>query len=39
MRDLKKLIERYQYEIVNDWITFVIKNQRVTKKVIRRKIK
>ncbi|MBE2188365.1 MAG: DUF4160 domain-containing protein [Candidatus Kapabacteria bacterium] len=39
MRDLKKLVNRYQYEIVNDFITFAIKNQRVTKKVIRRKIK
>ena len=39
MRDLKKLINKYQYDIVNDWITFVIKNQPVTRKVIRRKIK
>lgn len=39
MRDLKALIDKYQYEIANDWITFVIKNQRVVKKTITRKIK
>lgn len=39
MRDLKKLIAKYEYEIVNDWITFVIKNQKVSKRIITRKIK
>lgn len=39
MKDLKTLIEKYQYQIANDWITFVIKNKRVSKKVITRKIK
>ena len=39
MSDLKALIDKYQYEIANDWITFVIKNQRVPKRVITSKIK
>ena len=39
MRDLKKLIDKYEYDIANDWVTFVIKNQRVTRKIIRRKIR
>jgi hypothetical protein len=39
LRDLKALINKYEYEIVDSWITFVINNQKVTKKTITRRIK
>jgi hypothetical protein len=39
IRDLKKLVETYQYEIVNDWLTFILRNQRVKKKTITKKLK
>ena len=39
MRDLKALVDKYQYQIAEDWITFVIKNKKVKKTVITRKIK
>ena len=38
-RDLKKLISTHQYEIVNDWINFVILNNRVERKIITQRIK
>jgi hypothetical protein len=38
MKDLKDLIEKYQYQIVEDWITFVIRNKKVSKRVIRKRI-
>jgi len=38
-RDLKKLISTHQYEIVNDWINFVVLNNRVERKIITQRIK
>lgn len=39
MRDLKALINKYEYQICKDFINFVIKNQRVSKTTITRRIK
>ena len=38
-RDLTKLISAHQYEIVNDWINFVVLNNRVERKIITQRIK
>ena len=38
-KDLQKLISNYQYEIVNDWINFVVLNKRVDRKIISQRIK
>lgn len=39
MRDLRALINKYEYQIVDAWITFVVKNERITNHKITRKIK
>ena len=39
MDDLKTLINKYQYDIVNDWITFIINHSRVQKRKITVKIR
>lgn len=39
MRDLKKLIEKYKYDMVDDCVDYFVKNSRVTLKKINRKLK
>jgi len=39
MRELKKLIEKYQYQIKQDWIDVRVNKKKVTNKKIMRRIK
>jgi hypothetical protein len=38
MHDLKKLINVYQYDIIQSWINFVVLNQRIRKQRITKRI-
>ena len=38
MKDLKKLINKYEYDIVDDFINFAFKNLKVKTRIITRKI-
>ena len=39
LNELKKLVNKYENQIVKDWISFVVKHEKVTRKVITTKIK
>lgn len=39
LNDLKKLIEKEKYEIINYWVKFFVYNERISVKKIKRKIK